>query len=251
MNIVDWFSDLVGIVDDAQDVSDIIQKDFSALNRTVAALSSKGKLFADNIRAASRIKDPKDLIKFIKIVEGSAPLLWKDLVVLSKQFDKTAEKLENLEKKVQNDFPMDEARTALSLIRDAKSKVRDLRQANTEAIKVYSDIQEAYNQHLMDWRATLAAGVVADMLLTAGFATIIMGIVKGAQEGRIIFNTIHTIFLFVVGIVKGIIFVLRKIGQAAAAAVRGGHKVMVETAKVLGVRATLKVDDPELGGSFA
>lgn len=232
--LLERFKDLVGIVDDAGDIQQRLDRHLRKTAKVAKRIADEGKDFVRRLEATRDAKDVKEVQEFISEIEGRAPFLLKNASRLAKDFEAAFADIDELEEIVGQRFPPNERTKTISKLREARKTLEQTFRLNERAIRAYDNVQRMFNDHLRNWRATFGATSVAGLLLTGGLANVASGIIKGAQEGRILTNAVVGTFSPVLGLVGGLQFVFQTVGRVAAAGVRGGWRVLSAAAKKLG-----------------
>lgn len=265
-NPVEFVKDMVGIIDDAGDVSDDLEKVLKRVHKQVSDLSTQSDQFHAAVGNADLTK-AGDLKRVIQSTGSKAPILWRKARGIAGQLKQVRSRITKVTTIVKGTaFPEGERPEALSHIREITKRVDDMERSNVKVIKVYDNVVKGYNKHQTTWRKILTALNVGNIIITAGlsataFAVIssagplgvpaaaglmmtgthiniatailntLAGIIKGAQEGRIILNVLNNWFIQIIAVVRSLGFIIKKIAQAIAAGSRATHAGAVSILK--------------------
>lgn len=233
-DIIDFFKDLVGIIDDAEDVRHRTQEILQNTQAKAKRIQDRGSKFADRIQRASNTDDPKAIIAIIDIVDGEVPVLFSDTSNLENDFQEARRELNALRAKIRRDFPNREVRRSTQIVQKALFELNRALKANAGAIKAYSKVQRTFNSRLRSKRKFLLGAGALDLIATGGIATALTAIVIGANEGRTL-TTIATVALSpAIAALKVLQVVFGTIGGALSRAVRGSNEVVIEVGRALG-----------------
>lgn len=258
---LEFLKDLVGIIDDAEDVRQDLEPRFAKMQGIIQRVSEEGKGFAQRLASTDQ-KDIASIKSMIELVGEKAPFLWRNAKEVGGMIRSLKNRMSDLRQRVGSKvFPAAERAEASRILRKAEGELTKFERVNARTIRLYDDLVKLYNRHLSKFRkifaatvgTSLALGVAAPLavgaaggalpagleaargvvVLSADIATVITSIIKGAKEGRVLGNLATGLFMSYIGIVQGLWWILRKVGQGAAAGLRGGRDAAVAAIRTI------------------